>query len=71
VQISEVERRGTAVVEVSLAPDDLGRLIGRQGRTVAALRTLASAAAEMDGLKAMVEVRDEGGGRRPRPPRRG
>ena len=41
-----------------MAPGDLGRVIGRQGRTAQALRTLASAAAELDGTKAMVDFRD-------------
>ncbi len=42
-----------------MAPGDLGRVIGRQGRTATALRTLAAAAGELDGKRTMVDFRDE------------
>ena len=42
-----------------MAPGELGRVIGRQGRTATALRTLAAAAGELDGLRAIVDFRDE------------
>ena len=49
VTVTEAEHRGVSVVEVFMAPGELGRLIGRQGRTAQALRTLAQAtAAGMD-----------------------
>ena len=41
-----------------MAPGDMGRVIGRQGRTAQAVRTLANAAAELDGTKVNVEFRD-------------
>jgi predicted RNA-binding protein YlqC (UPF0109 family) len=59
VQVTEVERRGMTVVELTMAPGELGRVIGRQGRTATALRTLASAAAELEGRRASVDFRDE------------
>ena len=59
VAVAEVDRRGQTVIELSMAPGELGRVIGRQGRTATALRTLASAAGELDGLRAVVEFRDE------------
>jgi len=59
VRVTEADRRGTAVIELSMAPGELGRVIGRQGRTAAALRTLAAAAAEMDGVKVSVDFVDE------------
>jgi predicted RNA-binding protein YlqC (UPF0109 family) len=59
VQVSEFDRRGTTIVELTMAPGELGRVIGRQGRTAAAVRTLASAAAELEGLRAQVDFRDE------------
>ena len=40
VDVREIERRGTTVFELHVAPGDLGRVIGRQGRTAAALRML-------------------------------
>jgi predicted RNA-binding protein YlqC (UPF0109 family) len=58
VRVSENAHRGQTVVELFMAPGDLGRVIGRQGRTAAALRTLAAAAAELDGVKVTVEFRD-------------
>lgn len=58
VSVTEHEHRGMAVVEVFMAPGDLGRIIGRQGRTAQAVRTLASATAERAGRKVQVEFRD-------------
>ena len=45
-----------------MAPGDLGRVIGRQGRTAAALRTLVAVAAEHAGVKAQLEFRDAAAG---------
>lgn len=59
VEVNEVEHRGTTVVELSLAPGELGRVIGRQGRTAAAVRTLAAAAGELDGLRVSVDFLDD------------
>jgi hypothetical protein len=46
-------------VELFMAPGDLGRVIGRQGRTAAALRTIVNATAELVGAKATLEFRDD------------
>ena len=59
VEVTESERRGQTVVELMMAPGELGRVIGRQGRTAAALRTLAATAAELDGQKVVVDFRDD------------
>ena len=59
VRVTEREHRGQSVVELFMAPGDLGRVIGRQGRTASALRTLASAAADLEGTKVLVEFRDQ------------
>jgi predicted RNA-binding protein YlqC (UPF0109 family) len=59
VVVDEYERRGQTVVELSMAPGDLGRVIGRQGRTATAVRTLAAAAGELDGLRVNVDFRDD------------
>jgi predicted RNA-binding protein YlqC (UPF0109 family) len=59
VEVTEYDRRGQTVVELTMAPGELGRVIGRQGRTAAALRTLAVAAGDIDGLKVAVDFRDE------------
>jgi predicted RNA-binding protein YlqC (UPF0109 family) len=59
VRVTEREARGQTFVELSMAPGDLGRVIGRQGRTAAAVRTMANLAAELDGVKVTVDFRDD------------
>ena len=58
VRVVESARKGTTLVEVFVAPGEIGKLIGKQGRTVAALRTLAATAGEKDGTTVTLEVRD-------------
>jgi predicted RNA-binding protein YlqC (UPF0109 family) len=58
VAVSETEHRGTTLIEVSAAPPDVGKLIGRQGRTIQAMRTLANVTGERLGKKVTLEVRD-------------
>ncbi|MGH8637503.1 MAG: KH domain-containing protein [Burkholderiales bacterium] len=58
VRVTEQARRGQTLLELFMAPGDLGRVIGRQGRTAAAVRTLASATAELEGQKITLEFRD-------------
>ena len=58
VRVTESERRGVTVVELSTAPGDMGKIIGRQGRTAAALRTLVSLTAEHRGARAQLDIRD-------------
>jgi len=58
VTVTEREARGQALVELTMAPGDMGRVIGRQGRTAQAVRTLANLAAELDGQKVSVDFRD-------------
>ena len=58
VRVSEREARGQVFIDLTMAPGDMGRVIGRQGRTAQAVRTLANVAAEMDGVKVSVDFRD-------------
>ena len=58
VKVSESQRRGMTVVELTTAPGDMGKIIGRQGRTAAALRTLVALTAEKHGLRAQLDIRD-------------
>jgi uncharacterized protein len=58
VSVTETEHRGTTLIEVSVAPPDVGKLIGRQGRTIQAMRTLAAIAGEKLGKKVSLEVLD-------------
>ena len=58
VQVTETEHRGTTLVELTWRRGDLGKVIGRQGRTAAALRTLAPPTApSIDGVKATLDIR--------------
>ena len=59
VFVTEADRRGQTVVELTMAPGELGRVIGRQGRTASAVRTLAAAAGEIDGRRVIVDFRDD------------
>ena len=58
VRVTEQPHRGQTLIELFMAPGDLGRVIGRQGRTAAALRTLVATAAELDGARVTLEFRD-------------
>ena len=58
VVVTESERRDRTRVALTTASGDLGKVIGRQGRTAAAVRALAEAAAQLDGRHAQVEFLD-------------
>jgi predicted RNA-binding protein YlqC (UPF0109 family) len=58
VQVTETQRRGMTVLELTTAPGDVGKVIGRQGRTVSALRTLVTLTAEKHGQRAQLDLRD-------------
>jgi uncharacterized protein len=59
VRVTEREHHGQTLVELFMAPGDLGRVIGRQGRTAQAIRTLVAATAELEGKKITLEFRDQ------------
>jgi len=58
VQVSEVEREDTTVFELKVAKDDLGKVIGKQGRTAKAIRALLAASAGRDNRKVRLEILD-------------
>ena len=58
VKTIESQHKGTTLIELYVAPGELGRVIGRQGRTAAALRTLAATAGEKEGKTITLEIRD-------------
>ena len=58
VRVTEAQHKHMTVVELLVAPGDVGKLVGRQGRTVAALRTLASTAGEREGKQVTLEIRE-------------
>ena len=58
VRVVESPHRGTTLVELFVAPGEIGKVIGKQGRTAAALRTLAATAGEKEGKTVTLEIRD-------------
>ena len=58
VQVTPVEDGDATILELRVAATDLGKVIGRQGRTAAALRTLVALTAEKHGKRAQLDIRD-------------
>jgi predicted RNA-binding protein YlqC (UPF0109 family) len=56
VSVRATEDDRTVSIEVRVAPEDIGKVIGRGGRVVAAIRTLARAAAGSRGRRVIVEI---------------
>jgi predicted RNA-binding protein YlqC (UPF0109 family) len=56
VMITPVEREGTTVYELRLHPQDVGRVIGRQGMTINAVRSLLLAGSAKKGLRCSLEI---------------
>jgi uncharacterized protein len=56
VTITPVERQGTTVYELRLDPQDVGKIIGRQGMTINAIRSLLLAGSAKKGLRCSVEI---------------
>lgn len=56
VAVSEVEGEQTSVIELKVAKDDLGKVIGKQGRTARAMRTILSAASTKIRKRAVLEI---------------
>ncbi len=56
VIVKEVAGAKTSVLEVSVAKSDLGKIIGKKGRTANAIRTIINAAASKNKIRTMVEI---------------
>lgn len=56
VKVTEVEGENTSVIELSVAKEDLGKVIGKQGRTARALRTILTAASAKVKKRASLEI---------------
>lgn len=56
VTVTPVTKRGTTLYELRVNPEDVGRVIGRQGSTINALRALVTAASARKGLRCTVDV---------------
>ena len=59
VELRASEADGGTLYELKVAQEDVGKVIGRDGRTINAVRTLLSAAAQLKGGKARLEILDE------------
>jgi len=59
VRVTESQHRHKTLIELFVSPGDLGKVIGRQGRTAAALRTLAASAGEREGKDVTLEIHEE------------
>jgi predicted RNA-binding protein YlqC (UPF0109 family) len=59
VVIETDERRGGLRLSLHVAPDDMGRVIGRRGRTAQAIRTLVNVAGAKEGIQASVDIVDD------------
>ncbi len=58
VTVNEISGSQTLILELHVNPRDLGKIIGRQGRTAKALRTLVNAAGLKSGRKVVLEIID-------------
>ena len=56
VQVSEIEGEKTSVIELAVAKEDLGKVIGKQGRTARAMRTILSAASTKIMKRSVLEI---------------
>ena len=56
VVVTETDSRQGTVIQLRVAPDDMGKVIGKQGRIAKALRTVVKAAATKDNKKVTVEI---------------
>ena len=59
VHINEVQGEKSVILEISVADDDMGKIIGRQGRIARAIRTVVKAAATKEGKKVIVDIQEK------------
>ncbi|MBS4536074.1 KH domain-containing protein [Clostridium sp. D2Q-14] len=56
VEVNEVEGSQSVIIELKVAPDDMGKVIGKQGRIAKAIRTVVKAAAIKENKRVVVEI---------------
>ena len=56
VSVTETEKNGEMVIELKVAPSDMGKVIGKQGRIAQAIRSVVKAAASKEDKKVVVEI---------------
>lgn len=59
VTVNETEGETASIIELRVANEDLGRIIGKQGRTAKSIRTLVNAAASRQNRKVVLEIIEE------------
>jgi hypothetical protein len=59
VEVREIQGETAAILELRVAKEDLGRIIGKQGRTAKSIRTLLNAAASRTNRKVVLEIVEE------------
>jgi uncharacterized protein len=60
VSVTEVPKEGMTIYEVRMHPDDVGKVIGRQGITINAIRSLLLAGSAKKGLRCTMEIVEDG-----------
>jgi predicted RNA-binding protein YlqC (UPF0109 family) len=56
VQVNEIAGEQSVILELKVAPDDMGKVIGKQGRIAKAIRTVVKAAATKENKRVVVEI---------------
>ena len=56
IVVTEKETENSIILELHVAPDDMGKVIGKQGRIAKAIRTVVKAAASRDDKKVIVDI---------------
>lgn len=56
VQVSEIAGEQSVIIELKVAPEDMGKVIGKQGRIAKAIRTVVKAAATKENKRVVVEI---------------
>jgi len=63
VKINEVGGTHTVILELRVAKEDIGKIIGKAGKTINAIRTLVMSVASRNGIRVNLEIIEEEGGR--------
>lgn len=56
VQVHQVEKEDAIILQLRVAPEDMGKVIGKQGRVAKAIRTVVKGASGRQGKKVLVEI---------------
>jgi len=56
VEVNQVEGEQSVIIELRVAPEDMGKVIGKQGRIAKSIRTIVKAAATRDSKRVVVEI---------------